>query len=161
MPPRFVLDQNFPLNILRALGYIPEVELVPLIEVNPALIRDHDDWEILADLHRRGLDGFITSDSSMLRLPKELSALIQTGLTLVVTEGVGHDSIEATGLLLMHLRHIAHQTHKGTAQLWRLRPPRRTNHSDPWETLRDVAEKLGQSVDALYRAERLPSRALE
>src|SRR3989304_1929188 len=75
---------------------------------------------------------------------------------LVVTEGVGHDSIEATGLLLIPLAHIAHQTRKGTPQLWRLRPPRRTNHSDPWEILREVAGKLGQTADAVYRAERLP-----
>jgi len=156
MPPTFVLDQNFPLNILRALGYIPEADLLPLHQVNPALIRDHEDWEILADLYRRGLDGFVTSDSSMLQLPKELAVLVQTGLTLVVTEGVGHDSIEATGLLLLHLRHIAHQTRKGTAQLWRLRPPRRTNHVDPWETLRDVASKLGEPSSTLYQRERLP-----
>ena len=161
MLPRFVLDQNFPLNILTALGYIPEANLTALHSVNSALIQDHEDWEILLDLHRRGYDGFITADSAMIRLPKELAVLIQTGLTLVVTEGVGHDSIQATGLLLIHLPHIAHQTRKGTPQLWRLRPPPRRNYIDPWDILRAVADGLGESMRVLYRRERLPDSDLQ
>lgn len=155
MPPTFLLDQNFPQNIINALGPIPEANLTPLMQVDPTLTMGHEDWEILRELHKSGFDGFITADSSMLQLPKELTVLIQTGLTLVVTERVGHDSIQATGLLLMHLPHIAHQSRKATPQLWRLRPPPRKNHEDPWDRLREVADGMGQSATALYRRERL------
>ena len=158
MPPRFALDQNFPLNILKALGHIPEAILDPLQNVNPQLIRGYEDWEILLDLYRRGYDGFVTADSSMIQLPKELAVLIQTRLTLVVVEGVGHDSVQGTGLLLIHLPHIAHQTNPRSAQLWRLRPPPRRNHIDPWEQLRVVADRLGETVDSLFTRVRLPDR---
>ena len=160
MPPTFVLDQNFPQNIISALGHIPEANLTPLIQVDPALTMGHEDWEILRDLHNKGYDGFITADSSMLQLPKELTVLIQTGLTLVVTAGVGHDSIQATGLLLMHLPHIAHQIRTATPQLWRLNPPPRKNHMDPWDRLREVAEGMGESARSVFRREQLPDRDL-
>lgn len=160
MPPRFALDQNFPLNILGSLGYIPEVALTPLQAVNPTLVAGHDDWEILLDLHKRGYDGFITADSSMIQLPKELTVLIQTGLTLVVVEGVGHDAVLATGLLLIHLAHVAHQTHPGTPQLWKLRPPTRKNHSDPWDELRRIASGLDLTARTLFQRERLPNSDL-
>ncbi len=161
MPPTFVLDQNFPQNIINALRHIPEANLTPLIQVDPALTMGHEDWEILRELHKNGFDGFITADSSMLQLPKELSVLLQTRLTLVVTERVGHDSIQATGLLLMHLPHIAHQTNSAAPQLWRLRPPSRKNHEDPWERLREVADGMGQSARMLYRREQLAESELE
>ncbi len=155
MPPRFALDQNFPLNVLKALGHIPEVVLDTLQSIDPSLTAGHDDWEILLQLSKRGYDGFITADSSMIQLPRELVVLIQTNLTLVVVEDVGHDSLRATGLLLVYLPHIAHQSHKGTAQLWRLRPPPRRGHKDPWDELEAVAGRLGVTASSLFERERL------
>jgi len=161
MSPRFALDQNFPLNIINALGHIPEADLVPLQQIDPALTRRHEDWEILLELYKQGYDGFITADSSMLALPKELAVLIQTRLTLVVAEGVGHDSIEATGLLLIHLPHIAHQSQPGLPQLWRVRPPRRGNHLNPWDRFTEVASRLGVSANSLFQQERVPDSFLQ
>lgn len=160
MATTFALDQNFPLNVITALGHIPEAALVPLQLVDPTLTRGKEDWEILLALYKRGYDGFVTADSSMLALPKELAVLIQTRLTLVVTDGVGHDSIEATGLLLIHLPHIAHQSKPDLPQLWRLRPPSRRNHTEPWDTLTHVAERQNLSARALFRRERLPESLL-
>ena len=160
MPPRFALDQNFPLNVLKALGHIPEVVLDPLQSIDPLLTAGHDDWEILLELSKRNYDGFITADSSMIQLPRELVVLIQTRLTLVVVEDVGHDSLRATGLLLVYLPHIAHQTRQGTAQLWRLRPPARRNHKDPWEELEAVAGRLGETANALFEREGLTESEL-
>lgn len=157
MPPNFALDQNFPQSILAALGYIPEVILTPLQQIDPRLTANTEDWEILVALSRAGFDGFISGDSAMVQLPKELSVLIQTKLTLVVTESVTHDALEATGLLLIHLRHIAHQTDPNIAQLWKLRLPRRHSHTDPWEQLKEVAARQKTTAKALFASERLPS----
>jgi hypothetical protein len=44
-------------------------------------------------------------------LPREVVVLSRTQLTLVVTEGLGHDPLGATGLLMLHLPRIARQDH--------------------------------------------------
>lgn len=155
MAPRFILDQNFPTNVLAALGYIREAALTPLRDFDATLTQDVEDWEILVAISRREFDGFITGDDSMLWLSKEITVLIQTRLTLVVTAGVTHNPLLGTGLLLIHLPHIAHQTVPGTAQLWEVKPPRRTNHADPWDQLRKIAERTGEEARALYERERL------
>jgi hypothetical protein len=59
------------------------------------------------------MDGMITNDDAMLSH--------QTGLTLVVAKGEGHNPIRAVGTLLCHLSHICHHTRHGTAQIWTLR----------------------------------------
>lgn len=156
MLPRFVLDHNFPNNIIQALGHIPEADLIPLQVFDAALIQNVEDWEILVRIHQARLDGFITSDEAMINQAKELAVLIQTRLTLVVTESVTHDPLVATGLLLIHLPHIAHQTAPARPQLWVLRAPGRKAHSDPKERLRQVAQGLGEDPEALFRRERVP-----
>ena len=84
----------------------------PLGTIDPDLTRDHDDWEIFRALHRRGnIDGFITNDANILNLSREMVTLSRTQLTLVVTSGVGHDPLGATGLIMLHLPQIAKQTH--------------------------------------------------
>jgi hypothetical protein len=78
---RFALDQNFPLPIVGMLArYIIEAELVPLLEIDSALTRDTEDWQILLALHkhREHWDGLITTDSAMLLLAKEMAVLCQT-----------------------------------------------------------------------------------
>ena len=74
----------------------------------PDLVEAVDDWEVLVDLDKRGgVDGFITNDASMLVQPTEMVALSKTHLALVITEGVGHEPIRATGLVMVHLEEIA------------------------------------------------------
>src|SRR5437016_226219 len=101
----FALDHNYPLPILSAMGdYMPEVQLVTLSDIDPRL-PDLEDWQVLVALrhHERSWAGLITNDADFLRSPRELAALIQTKLAVVVAEGAGHDPLKATGLLLTHL----------------------------------------------------------
>ncbi len=106
MASRFALDQNFPDNALRQ-SWPDSLSLVRLGTFRPDLVRGVEDWEILLELQHEGLGGFITNDEKMLRAAREMVALANTQLTLVVTSGTGHDPMKATGLLLMHLRDIA------------------------------------------------------
>jgi hypothetical protein len=55
----------------------------------------------------------------MLSLAKEMTVLSQTGLTLVVAKGQGHNPIRAVGLLC-HLAHICHHTQPGTVRRSRI-----------------------------------------
>ena len=120
----FALDQNFPKPIVEVLSeYMTEAELVSLGDIDARLQEDIDDWEILLALHhhKRDWDGLITTDTGMLSLPRELSVLMQTKLTLVVAHAAGHDPLKATGLVLTYLPWIADHTQPDTAQLWVLR----------------------------------------
>lgn len=161
MPPRFALDHNFPQPVVEALGYIREAKLVPLKEVDERLTRDCEDWQILLALRQLGnFDGFITLDSSMAWLPRELAVLRQTRLTLVILESAGHDPILATGLLLIHLGHIARQTTRRLGQLWILRPPPRTSHITPLQQLSTIAGKSGETALSLYKRWKLTQSQL-
>lgn len=82
---RFALDEDFPETILESLGIgVPEAELVPIRKIHPGL-RQMDDWELLLSIHHlRDWDGMISTDSRMLRLPRELAIVHQTNLTQAV-----------------------------------------------------------------------------
>ena len=106
-PIHFVLDQNFPWQAA-GLEWPPTIRVTPLFQYDPELTRDHQDWEVLAELHVRGdVNGFITNDGSMLAQVKEMVTLRRTQLTLVVSGQVGHLSIIATGLVMVYLGQIA------------------------------------------------------
>jgi hypothetical protein len=149
MSRRFALDQNFPEPFLGLLSMaVPEAELVPLRLIDARLVKDTEDWQILHALHHHsgGWDGMITMDSSMLRLPRELSVLKQTKLTLVVPEKAGNDPIRATGLLMTHLPNICKNTSPALPQLWVISAVQRSA-VDPWEHLAKLAERA--KVDPL------------
>ena len=153
---RFALDQNFPEPIVAALkDSIVEAELVPVRQIDVRLTT-MDDWELLLALHHHPeqWDGLITTDSKLLSLPRELSVLMQTKLTLVVAESVGHDPVKATGLVLTHLDRICSLTDPGKVQVFALRagtPPAK----DAWDLLDRVAEHRGTSAPSLYQANKL------
>jgi hypothetical protein len=115
----------------------------------------------LLALHRRDepWDGMITTDSSMLSLPKELSLLCQTKLTQIVAEETGHDPIRATGLVLAHIDGICKKTRRDVAQVWTLRTTTR-EHTPPWELLTRIAQRHGTTANDLYAAERLTADEL-
>ena len=141
MPKLFALDHNFPTPIVEALQEFQfDAELVPINKIDPRMARLAD-WELLLALkqHERDWDGLITTDSSMLQLPRELAAMMQTKLTVVVAEGSGHDPVKATGLLFAHLGAIAKTTDQNIAQVWTLRTATRPA-TDPWALLQKVAE---------------------
>ncbi len=94
----------------------------------------------------------------MLELPRELSVLLQTKLSLVVVEEAGHDMLQATGLLFMHLADVCARTRPDEPQLWRLQAAERPG--DPWDILSRVAEREGASATALYEEHKLPPGAL-
>jgi hypothetical protein len=153
----FALDQNFPEPIVNALAEFLEedAELIP-IRVIDARLPTADDWQVLQALyvHERPLDGLITTDRNMLGLPKELSVLCQTKLTLVVARAVGHDPIKATGLLLAHLAAICDQTDRQRAQLWTLRTTKKPP-DDLWSYMTAAAKRQKMSARDLYQRERL------
>jgi hypothetical protein len=119
----FALDQNFPKPIAQAFEkFLTFVELVPVRDIDVAM-SDLEDWDLLTSLHRhdRSWDGLITSDDSMLSDARTLAVLRDTHLTLVVTDGHGHNHIRASGLVLFHLEHVCASTTPSRAQIWHLR----------------------------------------
>ncbi len=110
-------------------------------------------------LHERPWDGLITTDHDMLSLPKELSVLCQSRLSLVIAVAAGHDPIKATGLVLAHINGICSQTRPEAPQIWRLRtmakPP-----EDPWAFITKIADRQGETATTLYARERLAARQL-
>jgi hypothetical protein len=157
----FALDHNFPEPVLSAFAdVLPMVELVPVRAVDPAWAR-LDDWELLAALHRhrRPWDGLITNDDHMLALPREMTVLSQTGLTLVVSKGEGHNPIRAVGTLLCHIPFVCHHTRPGHAQIWNLRMSQK-NHEEVGDYLEKIAQRTGVTVGELLSAHRLAANAL-
>jgi hypothetical protein len=158
---RFALDEDFPETIIEALGLgIPEAELVPIRLIHPKL-RQMDDWKLLLSLrHLAAWDGLLTTDVGMLRLPREVSVIHQTRLTVVAVEEAGHDPIRGAGLLLVHLPMICRKTVHTAGQIWRLSAASK-NHDDPWEELLKIAKHLNMSPQDLYQAARLSPQELE
>ncbi len=140
----FVLDQNFPIQ-LTGLPWPAGLAVSALKDIDPDLTRNHDDWEIFRALHERGdVDGFITNDAAILLLPREMVMLSQTQLTLVVTVGLGHDPLAATGLLMLHLPQIAKQNHP-TPRIYNLR------------RLQLQVTRVRPIIDGLAARERIPA----
>lgn len=96
----------------------------------------------------------ITNDDAMLSLAKEMTVLSQTGLTLVVAKGEGHNPIRAVGTLLCHLTHICVHTTPGTGQIWRLRVTQK-NAEPVHDYLDTIATKSKTTVARLVAANKL------
>jgi hypothetical protein len=157
----FALDHNFPEPVLAAFAQVlPMVELVPIRAIDASWAR-LDDWELLLALrqHVRPWDGLITNDDAMLSLAKEMTLLSQTGLTLVVAKGEGHNPIRAVGALLCHLPHICHHTTPEHAQIWTLRVAQK-NHEEVQVHLDKIAQKGGTTVAKIVAGNRVPSSHL-
>lgn len=161
MPALFALDQNFPEPIVEALNeYIVEAEFVSVRDIDP-LLAEIDDWEILLSLHHheRGWDGLVTTDSGMLRQPREVAVIRQTNLTLVVAHDAGHDPIKATGLLFTHLAWICRETRTDSPQIWSLVAKNRPGH-DPWEFIEKMALHTRRTAGDVWREGRLTTAEL-
>ena len=163
MPRLFALDQNFPQPIIEALNqFIPEADLIPLRDIDPLLVAEIDDWQVLLGLHHheRPWEGLITTDSGILNLPREISVIRQTNLTLVVAEAAGHDPIKATGLLFTHLSWICRETTRSRAQVWQL-SARNRPAKDPWELLERIADHQNRDANDLWAEARLSRAELD
>jgi hypothetical protein len=157
----FALDHNFPEPVLAAFGEVlPMVELVPVRAID-ASWATLDDWELLLALHRheRRWDVLITNDDAMLSLAKEMTVLSQTGLTLVVAKGEGHNPIRAVGALLCHLPHICHHTTPEHAQIWTLRVAQK-NHEEVQAYLDKIAQRSSTTVAKIVGDNRVPNSQL-
>lgn len=148
----FALDQNFPAPIVEALEeYVFDAELVQVSKIDKRMSR-LDDWELFVALHQheRPWDGLVTTDSSMLDLPRELAAIMQTKSTVVVAEDAGHDPIKATGLLFAHISGICKKTDPDVAQVWKLQT-KTSAASNPWEIFTRVAAHQNLSASKLRK----------
>ena len=158
---RFALDHNFPAPVLNAFALLlPHVDLVPIRDIDVAFA-DLDDWQLFVELHRhaQNWDGLVTNDEALLSLPKEMTVLSQTNLTLVVASGEGHNPIRAVGVLLCHLNHICHQSDPRRAQIWRLRVSQK-DQEEPRGFLEKIAAREGVSVEALVHKLKVPAKEL-
>jgi hypothetical protein len=157
VPALFALDQNFPQPIMEGLRdwLEADAELTPIADIHPDMAT-LDDWELLLALYTdgRAWDGLITTDASMVNLPRELSVLCQTKLTLVVAMAAGHDPIKATGLVLAHISNVGQRTRPDRAQVWRLRTQAR-EAEDPWTHLDRAARRRGETANEAFARERL------
>ena len=136
------------------------VELVPVRAID-ASWATLDDWELLLVLHRheRYWDGLITNDDAMLSLAKEMTVLSQTGLTLVVAKGEGHNPIRAVGALLCHLPHICHHTTPKHAQIWTLRVAQKS-HEEVQAYLNKIAQRSSTTVGKIVADNRVSNSQL-
>lgn len=156
MARQFALDQNFPQPIVKVLQeFQADAELVPVSSIDKRMA-ELEDWELLLALyhHEQPWDGLITTDSSILFQPLELTVLIQTHLTLVVTLEAGHNPVKATGLLFTHLAGICSRTRDDVPQLWRLQA-RTQPHLRPWDQLTTVADHKNTDAQILFATYRL------
>jgi len=151
VPAHYVLDHNFPLYVA-GFAWPRSIEVSRLAEIDPTLIRGHEDWEVLIALSGRGdVDGFITNDSRMLNLPREMIALSRTRLALVIADGVGHDALRATGLVMVHLEQVARNT-DGQPRIFVLRPSN-VQPAVPWERINSIARHHSVNVNSLVADE--------
>lgn len=137
----FALDQNFPTPIVKALEqYVFDAELVHVSKIDERMSRVAD-WELILALaqHDRPWDGLVTTDSSMLQLPRELATIMQTKSTVIATEDAGHDPIKATGLLFAHIGSICKKTDPSKPQVWTLKTKTQPA-TDPWDLFKKIAE---------------------
>jgi hypothetical protein len=146
----FVLDHNFPWLAVRGIQWPPILRITPLVDVDRQLVANHDDWQVIVRLAERGdVDGFITNDAGILEQAREMVALRETRLALVVTDGVGHNPIRATGLLMVFLEEIARQPTDQTT-IYRLRAGR----------LQDARTTPNREIDRLARRANIQSNRL-
>ena len=153
-PLHFVLDHNCPYQVVYGLDWPPYLRLSAAKDVAPCLVDEPDDWRILLALAARGdVDGYITNDPDLLDGAEELVALTRTRLALVMTAGVGHNPLRASGLLMTYLSEIAKQVQNQVprrAIIFRLSAAR----------LGDFRRTPGQRLDEIAARKRMPPQEL-
>jgi hypothetical protein len=128
------------------------MRLEALDAVEPWLTSGVEDWEVLLRLYfRGGVAGFITNDARILDSAREMVVLSHTTLLLVVCDGVGHDPLKATGLVMINASDIANQAKSGP-MTFRLRP-KAVGREGPGERLNRIAERAGTPASQLIRDE--------
>lgn len=153
----FVLDHNFPIVVVEGLPWPDPIRLTSLYDYDPRLTRNHEDWQVLMELAKRGdVDGYISNDDRMLNAATEMVALSMTPLVLILMQGTGNDPLKATGLLMSHLVEITMRERENTrAQLYRLRAGNLGDQRRPLqEVFRTLADRANDHVDRMVSRER-------
>lgn len=146
---RLPLDQNFPETILKGLEpLMGDLRLVPLRTIDHRLTV-LDDRSLLIALKQLGYEGLVTLNYRMLRNPKELAAILKTGLAVFAVEGVGDDPIRATGALLLDLQPAVSAIRSGRSGVFWMRP-RSPKPQDPWELFKRAARNHGKVATKFY-----------
>lgn len=151
----FAGDHNLAVPLLEAVADFLPVEITMIEDIDPRLIDNMDDWQVLLALHQKGFPGMITLDDKMLSLPREMSVVHQTNLTLVVLEDAGQDPVRATGELLTSLGYIVNAYHADQPQIFRIPKRRMTPPVDAYDRITAIAHREGSTPQALYVRERL------
>lgn len=156
---RVALDHNFPVPIVDALQPAILDDLVPIMRIDRRMA-ELDDHDVVRAVARRGFHILVSCDRDMMSVPRVLATVMQTKLTVVVAAGQGHDHVAASGLVLAHLPHIAHDYRADDAQVFVLRAGRQPP-KQPWDLLDDVARRRHTSAQSLYESVKLSKRELE
>ena len=144
------LDHNFPQPILAALSeWLGDVELLPIERIDSRLTNLGDRQLVIA-LHQLGYGRLVTNNYRMLQNPVELAAVIKTKMSVFAIEGVGDDPIRATGALLLDLPSVIKAVEAGRPGVFWLRP-RVPRPKDPWDLLKELAERRHEDVGDLYQ----------
>ena len=144
------LDHNFPQPILAALSdWLGDVDLLPIGRIDSRLT-DLGDRELVLALYQLGYRGLVTNNYRMLQNPVELAAVIKTKLSIFAIEGLGDDPIRATGALLLDLPSAVDAVEAGRSGVFWLRP-RVPRPKDPWDLLKELANRRQEEVGDLYR----------
>ncbi|MXW57614.1 MAG: hypothetical protein F4X68_02910 [Acidimicrobiia bacterium] len=144
------IDQNFPEPILNSLTpFVQEIEFLPVRKIASHLPHV-DDRELLIELHNRNFTWLVTLNYKMLLNPVELAAIIATKINVFAIEGLGHDPIRATGVLLMHLTPAIEEINRsGRNGIFWIRHRQLLVH-DPWNLFVKAAEHHNTNPNALY-----------
>ncbi|MDH3754686.1 MAG: hypothetical protein OEU32_12505 [Acidimicrobiia bacterium] len=119
---RVALDHNFPEPVVDALApHILEAELIPIRRMDERLPR-FEDHDLVVALDQLGVAALVTNNYKMLKVPRELAAIMATSLTVIAIEGLGDDPIRAAGALLLDLPPILAQLDANKAQIAWMRP---------------------------------------
>ncbi|MDR0627153.1 MAG: hypothetical protein LBG11_07830 [Bifidobacteriaceae bacterium] len=147
---RIALDQNFPSNLVAAIaGAVPPaVELAGIASIDPRLA-DMGDRQVIIALSQLGFDAMISNDHHILSTPEELAALLATKLGFVCVRASGHNSVKATGALLLELSNLPRVFQDKKRRVLDLHyEPRRA--SDAWGYMKEIATRAGTTAEELY-----------
>jgi hypothetical protein len=101
------LDHNFPEPLLSGVArWMPEFAFHWIKDLPPGELNEHEDHDLVYELHRRAFPVMATNNHKMLDDQRVLVAIEQTRLTVVAIEGAGDDPVFATGVLLRDLRDV-------------------------------------------------------
>lgn len=155
MKKRLALDQSYPTNILPVVHeYFDDVADVLSIRSLDARMADLDDWQLIASLAQRDVHALVVVDSAMVSQERELAALAQTRMSLVVAEGAGGDPVLATGLFLTYLQPIVAALEPESPKIWRLKRGALTAKT-PWNLMGEMAARRRTATSELFESVKL------